>query len=177
MRGACVALPAEGATHPNLDSAEPLPPISTAGGASSADVPACLPGICLTAVQQLGSRFQFLWGIYQVRSSYSWEHHPLSSHHLALSPCIPHARHQAHSNSEDEIVFPALESKQALRNVSRTNHPALSPRPSSPRSLISHQRHCPGEPRLHAGPRTRRAAVRRPQPGGCDAVNRLTATS
>jgi len=26
--------------------------------------------------------------------------------------------HRAHSRSEDEIVFPALESKQALRNVS-----------------------------------------------------------
>ncbi|GAX84312.1 hypothetical protein CEUSTIGMA_g11734.t1 [Chlamydomonas eustigma] len=48
-----------------------------------------LPKACTAAVQQLGGRFQFLWGIYQ-----------------------------AHSRSEDEIVFPALESKQALRNVS-----------------------------------------------------------
>eukprot|EP00798_Chlamydomonas_sp_ICE-L_P000661 gene661-2096_t len=42
-----------------------------------------------SAVQQLDGRFQFLWGIYR-----------------------------AHSRCEDEIVFPALESKEVLRNVS-----------------------------------------------------------
>lgn len=41
------------------------------------------------ALQQLDGRFQFLWGIYR-----------------------------AHSKAEDEIVFPALESKEALHNVS-----------------------------------------------------------
>lgn len=44
---------------------------------------------CATALQQLDGRFQFLWGIYR-----------------------------AHSKAEDEIVFPALESKEALHNVS-----------------------------------------------------------
>jgi hypothetical protein len=44
---------------------------------------------CLRALQQLDGRFQFLWGIYR-----------------------------AHSKAEDEIVFPALESKEALHNVS-----------------------------------------------------------
>jgi hypothetical protein len=42
------------------------------------------------ALQQLDGRFFFLWGIYR-----------------------------AHSKAEDEIVFPALESKEALHNVSR----------------------------------------------------------
>jgi hypothetical protein len=42
------------------------------------------------ALQQLDGRFHFLWGIYR-----------------------------AHSKAEDEIVFPALESKEALHNVSR----------------------------------------------------------
>ncbi|DBB01633.1 hypothetical protein WJX77_010630 [Trebouxia sp. C0004] len=41
------------------------------------------------AIQQLKGRFRFLWGMYK-----------------------------AHSEAEDEIVFPALESKDALRNVS-----------------------------------------------------------
>jgi hypothetical protein len=44
---------------------------------------------CSRALQQLDGRFQFLWGIYR-----------------------------AHSKAEDEIVFPALESKEALHNVS-----------------------------------------------------------
>uniref|UniRef100_A0A7S3R8J5 Uncharacterized protein n=2 Tax=Dunaliella tertiolecta TaxID=3047 RepID=A0A7S3R8J5_DUNTE len=48
-----------------------------------------LPWRVAAAMQALDGRFQFLWGIYK-----------------------------AHSRSEDEIVFPALESKQALRNVS-----------------------------------------------------------
>ncbi|GFH08787.1 uncharacterized protein HaLaN_03811, partial [Haematococcus lacustris] len=48
-----------------------------------------LPRHVAVAVQALEGRFQFLWGIYR-----------------------------SHSLSEDEIVFPALESKQALRNVS-----------------------------------------------------------
>jgi hypothetical protein len=42
------------------------------------------------ALQQLDGRFHFLWGIYR-----------------------------AHSKAEDEIVFPALESKEALHNVSQ----------------------------------------------------------
>lgn len=48
-----------------------------------------LPRRVAAAVQTLDGRFKFLWGIYR-----------------------------AHSRSEDEIVFPALESKHALRNVS-----------------------------------------------------------
>lgn len=48
-----------------------------------------MPKACSAAVQQLSGRFQFLWGIY----------------------C-------AHSRSEDEIVFPALESKQVILVVS-----------------------------------------------------------
>ena len=47
-----------------------------------------MPRNCAAAVQQLSGRFQFLWGIYR-----------------------------AHSRSEDEIVFPALESKQVGTNV------------------------------------------------------------
>lgn len=44
---------------------------------------------CSIALQQLDGRFQFLWGIYR-----------------------------AHSQAEDEIVFPALECKEALHNIS-----------------------------------------------------------
>ncbi|CDO98421.1 unnamed protein product [Coffea canephora] len=45
----------------------------------------------VTTLQQFVGRFQLLWGLYR-----------------------------AHSNAEDEIVFPALESKEALHNVSHS---------------------------------------------------------
>ena len=65
------------------------------GPASSAVNQAHEPGtlmqFCanLQTIQQLEGRFQFLWGIYR-----------------------------AHSLAEDEIVFPALEAKEQLHNVS-----------------------------------------------------------
>jgi hypothetical protein len=49
-----------------------------------------LPGLAFQVVHQLDGRFQFLWSIYR-----------------------------AHSMAEDEIVFPALEAKEQLSNVSR----------------------------------------------------------
>ncbi|KAF8062684.1 zinc finger protein BRUTUS-like [Scenedesmus sp. PABB004] len=66
------------------------PPASSSGGAVGAagSGAALLRGVSLS-LQQLDGRFQFLWGIYR-----------------------------AHSKAEDEIVFPALESKEALHNVS-----------------------------------------------------------
>jgi hypothetical protein len=66
---------------------------AAAADGSAGDAPAAAPleyvRECSRALQQLDGRFQFLWGIYR-----------------------------AHSKAEDEIVFPALESKEALHNVS-----------------------------------------------------------
>jgi hypothetical protein len=65
---------------------------AAAPGAPPAPAPAAAAAMlrrCGRAIQQLDGRFQFLWGIYR-----------------------------AHSRAEDEIVFPALESKEALLNVS-----------------------------------------------------------
>ncbi|WIA41165.1 hypothetical protein OEZ86_004781 [Tetradesmus obliquus] len=56
---------------------------------SAEDAEGMMTNLRLGAPQQLDGRFQFLWGIYR-----------------------------AHSKAEDEIVFPALESKEALHNVS-----------------------------------------------------------
>eukprot|EP00879_Flechtneria_rotunda_P008507 GHRR01008912.1.p1 GENE.GHRR01008912.1~~GHRR01008912.1.p1 ORF type:complete len:1552 (+),score=616.00 GHRR01008912.1:172-4827(+) len=61
----------------------------TPAGMSSPASAGMLLRRCSLALQQLDGRFQFLWGIYR-----------------------------AHSKAEDEIVFPALESKEALHNVS-----------------------------------------------------------
>jgi hypothetical protein len=61
-----------------------------AAAAAAAAPAASVMQLCAAALQQLDGRFHFLWGIYR-----------------------------AHSKAEDEIVFPALESKEALHNVSR----------------------------------------------------------
>lgn len=64
--------------------------LSTLVPAQGCPAAAAVLGHSSHALQQLDGRFFFLWGIYR-----------------------------AHSKAEDEIVFPALESKEALHNVSR----------------------------------------------------------
>lgn len=63
---------------------------NAAAGTQGCPAAAAVLGHSSHALQQLDGRFHFLWGIYR-----------------------------AHSKAEDEIVFPALESKEALHNVSR----------------------------------------------------------
>jgi zinc finger-like protein len=78
----------QGQQHGEQQQLEEKSPVHCLHQAADADASGFLRR-CAAALQQLDGRFQFLRGIYR-----------------------------AHSKAEDEIVFPALEAKEALHNVS-----------------------------------------------------------
>ena len=128
-----LVLPASNAS-PSLAVAEAGVATGVAGAAVPWSTLSQLPKSCISAVQQLTGRFQFLWGIYRahsrrwvrgrgggetqfIRQNVVWARLlPLSC--AAPPPIYSPSSPISSGCSEDEIVFPALESKHTLRNVS-----------------------------------------------------------